>query len=193
MFDFSWGEVMLIGGVALVVIGPKDLPKALRTVGQMTAKVKRMAAEFHTQFNEAMREADLEDARREVADLNRTVSSTVSGGFNPIQTIRDEIKSAVEKPAAVPTSAALAEATAQLEAERREEPASIEPALVVPALHAPDAAEPALGGPPAPDPALPPDVPELAPPAEHPPQPAPQTVEPSVPHDAAARPVGAHP
>ena len=44
MLDMSWGEMMVIGAVALIVIGPKDLPKALRTLGNMTAKVRRMAA-----------------------------------------------------------------------------------------------------------------------------------------------------
>ena len=71
MFDMSWGEIMLIGGVALVVIGPKDLPRALRTVGQVTGKLKRMAGEFQVQFNEAMREAELDEARREVEGLHR--------------------------------------------------------------------------------------------------------------------------
>ncbi|NNM72111.1 Sec-independent protein translocase protein TatB [Enterovirga aerilata] len=96
MFDMSWGEVMVIGAVALIVIGPKDLPKALRTVGQMTAKVRRLASEFQGQFNEAMREAELDEVRREVEGINRQVSSATSGAFNPIQTIRDELKTAVE-------------------------------------------------------------------------------------------------
>ena len=64
MLDMSWGEVMLIGGVALIVIGPKDLPKALRTVGQVTSKLRRMAGEFQMQFNEAIREAELDDVRQ---------------------------------------------------------------------------------------------------------------------------------
>lgn len=102
MFDMSWGEVMVIGGVALIVIGPKDLPKALRTVGQMTTKVRRLASEFQSQFNEAMREAELDDVRREVEGLNRDVRTATSGAFNPIQTIRDELKTAVEKPVADP-------------------------------------------------------------------------------------------
>jgi sec-independent protein translocase protein TatB len=96
MFDMSWGEVMVIGGVALIVIGPKDLPKALRTVGQMTAKVRRLASEFQGQFNEAMREAELDEVRREVEGINRSVSSATSSAFNPIQSIRDELKTAVE-------------------------------------------------------------------------------------------------
>ena len=96
MFDMSWGEVMIIGGVALIVIGPKDLPKALRTVGQMTAKVRRLASEFQGQFSEAMREAELDDVRREVEGINRQVSSATSTAFNPIQSIRDELKTAVD-------------------------------------------------------------------------------------------------
>ncbi|TNC16283.1 twin-arginine translocase subunit TatB [Methylobacterium terricola] len=96
MFDMSWGEVMLIGGVALVVIGPKDLPKALRTVGQVTARLKRMAGEFQSQFSEAMREAELDEVRREVEGINRSVSSATTTGFNPVQTIRNEIKGAVD-------------------------------------------------------------------------------------------------
>ncbi|WP_082173032.1 Sec-independent protein translocase protein TatB [Methylobacterium platani] len=96
MFDMSWGEVMLIGGVALVVIGPKDLPKALRTVGQVTARLKRMAGEFQSQFSEAMREAELDEVRREVEGINRSVASATTTGFNPVQTIRNEIKGAVD-------------------------------------------------------------------------------------------------
>lgn len=96
MFDMSWGEIMVIGGVALIVIGPKDLPRALRTVGQMTTKVRRMAGEFQAQFSEAMREAELDDVRKEVEGLNRDVASATSTAFNPIQTIREEIKGAVE-------------------------------------------------------------------------------------------------
>ncbi|MBX9875070.1 MAG: Sec-independent protein translocase protein TatB, partial [Thermoleophilia bacterium] len=61
MFDIAWSEFMLIGAVALVVIGPKDLPKAMRTVGQAVGKIRRMASEFQGQFNEAMREAELHD------------------------------------------------------------------------------------------------------------------------------------
>lgn len=126
MFDMSWGEVMLIGGVALIVIGPKDLPRALRTVGQMTAKLRRMAGEFQAQFNEAMREAELDEVRREVEGINRSVSSA-SAPFNPIQSIRNEIRGAVEAPtppAPPPSNEALAAATAQLQAESAASPAA---------------------------------------------------------------------
>ena len=95
MLDMSWGEILVIGAVALIVIGPKDLPKALRTVGQMTTKIRRMAGEFQSQFNEAMREAELDEVRKQVSDINQSVSS-LNTGFNPIQTVRDEMKSAIE-------------------------------------------------------------------------------------------------
>ena len=57
MFDISWTEFLLVGIVALIVIGPKELPGVLRTLGQYTRKVRGMAAEFQNQFQEAMREA----------------------------------------------------------------------------------------------------------------------------------------
>jgi sec-independent protein translocase protein TatB len=104
MFDMSWGEIMVIGGVALIVIGPKDLPKALRTVGQMTAKVRRLAGEFQSQFSEAMREAELQDVKKEMEGLHRDVASASSTAFNPIQTIRDELKGAVESKPADPVT-----------------------------------------------------------------------------------------
>ncbi|MEZ0170287.1 Sec-independent protein translocase protein TatB [Microvirga sp. TS319] len=105
MLDMSWGEVMVIGAVALIVIGPKDLPRALRTVGQVTGKLRRMAAEFQGQFNEAMREAELDDVKKQLQGMNDSVSSLNSTSFNPIQTIRDELKTAIEKPETAPALA----------------------------------------------------------------------------------------
>src|SRR3712207_9022491 len=100
MFDMSWGEVMVIGAVALIVIGPKDLPKALRTLGNMTSQVRRMASEFQSQFNDAMREAELDEIRKQVEGVNQSVA-----GFNPIENVRDELKGAIERPAQPSTSA----------------------------------------------------------------------------------------
>lgn len=88
MFDIGWGELIVIGIVALIAIGPKELPAALRTLGQWTTKIRRMASEFQNQFHEAMREA-------EMADLKKQVDSLTSG-FDPIETARREIESAVE-------------------------------------------------------------------------------------------------
>jgi sec-independent protein translocase protein TatB len=105
MLDMSWGEIMVIGAVALIVIGPKDLPKALRTVGQMTSKLRRMAAEFQGQFNEAMREAELDEVKKQLQGVNDSVSSVGSTNFNPIQTIRDELKTSIEAPVPAPEKA----------------------------------------------------------------------------------------
>ena len=148
MLDMSWGEVMLIGGVALIVIGPKDLPKALRTVGQITTKLRRMAGEFQMQFNEAIREAELDEVRKEVDGIRNTVR-TASSGFNPVQTIRDELKGAVEGRVAarqgseplgpekpVADTRSLADATAQLKAEQDAvAPANADPGAVDAAPH----------------------------------------------------------
>ena len=138
MFDMSWGEVMVIGGVALIVIGPKDLPKALRTVGQMTTKVRRLASDFQGQFNEAMREAELDDVRREVEGINRQVSSATNSAFNPIQTIRDELKTAVDARPTTVSGALSPSADASLPAGAVEEAGpipQIEPMPDLPAAH----------------------------------------------------------
>ncbi|MGV2979097.1 Sec-independent protein translocase protein TatB [Camelimonas sp. ID_303_24] len=95
MFDIGWSELLLIGGVALVVIGPKDLPRALRTLGQTTTKVKRMAADFQRQFNDAMREADMEEFRKGVSDVVDTARD-LKNNFNPIDRLRSEIKGAID-------------------------------------------------------------------------------------------------
>jgi sec-independent protein translocase protein TatB len=72
MFDISWTELLVIAAVALIVIGPKDLPRALRTLGAWLAKVQSMAREFQQQFNEAVREVELDSIKKEVDDLSRT-------------------------------------------------------------------------------------------------------------------------
>ena len=69
MFDISWTEFLLIGVVALIVIGPKELPAVLRTLGQWTRRVRSMAADFQGQFQEAMREAEMADLKKQVDDI----------------------------------------------------------------------------------------------------------------------------
>jgi len=75
MLDVGWSELVIIGVVALVVVGPKELPSLLRTVGQWAGKARRMAAEFQGQLNEAIREAELDDVKKSVDDL-RSLSPT---------------------------------------------------------------------------------------------------------------------
>ena len=69
MFDIAWSELALIGAVALIVIGPKDLPRVMRTLGQWTRRARMMAAEFQRNFDEMMREAELHELRKEVESI----------------------------------------------------------------------------------------------------------------------------
>lgn len=75
MFDIGWSELVVIGVVALIVIGPKELPGVLRTVGQWMGKVRRMASEFQGQFNEAMREAEMADLKKSFDEIKDTAST----------------------------------------------------------------------------------------------------------------------
>jgi sec-independent protein translocase protein TatB len=83
MFDFAWSEIALIGIVALVAIGPKDLPIAIKAVAAMLKKARRMAAEFQTHVDDLVKEADLHEVRDQINSLR---------GFN----IRREIEKAVD-------------------------------------------------------------------------------------------------
>jgi sec-independent protein translocase protein TatB len=69
MFDIGWSEFVVIGVVALIVIGPKELPGVLRAIGHWTTKIRRMAGEFQSQFQEAMREAEMADLKKQVDGL----------------------------------------------------------------------------------------------------------------------------
>src|SRR6516162_4456367 len=82
MFDFSWGELVVIGAVALIVIGPKELPTVLRTLGQWMTKIRRMASEFQGQFQEAMREAEMADLKREIDTATRGFGSHFDDPFD---------------------------------------------------------------------------------------------------------------
>jgi sec-independent protein translocase protein TatB len=92
MFEIGWSEILLIGIVALIAIGPKELPGVLRTVGQWTAKLRRMATEFQNQFHEAMREAELADLKKEVDEMTSQAKSYAN--FDPVADVRREFESA---------------------------------------------------------------------------------------------------
>jgi len=89
MFDISWTEFLLIGIVALVVIGPKELPGVMRTLGQWTRKVRGMAADFQNQFHEAMREAEMADLKKQVDDMAQDFKN-----IDPLKGVRDDVESA---------------------------------------------------------------------------------------------------
>src|SRR5918997_1476369 len=84
MIDLAWSEIALIAVVALVVIGPKDLPEAVRGVARGIQKLRRMAGEFRSQADELVREANLDEIRQQIHDIR---------SFN----VRDEFEKAVDK------------------------------------------------------------------------------------------------
>jgi sec-independent protein translocase protein TatB len=98
MFDFSSGELLLIALAVLIFIKPKDLPMVLRTVGQWTGKIRRMAGEFQDQFREAMREAEMADIKKQVDEMTAAAQDITR--YNPLDDVHKELNSALsDKPA----------------------------------------------------------------------------------------------
>jgi sec-independent protein translocase protein TatB len=82
MFDIGWSELLVVGALALIVVGPKDLPRMLRTFGKYTAQARGMARDFQRSMEDAAREADLtemkelRDTARQLGDLRRDMSAS---------------------------------------------------------------------------------------------------------------------
>lgn len=94
MFDFAWSEIVLIGAVALIAIGPKDMPAAIRTVSSMIKKARRMAAEFQTHVDEMVREADLGDVKRTFNEIrNFDVHGALEKAVDPDRSLRKTFES----------------------------------------------------------------------------------------------------
>ena len=79
MFDIGWSELVVIAVVALVAIGPKELPGVLRTVGQWIGKARKLAGEFQGQFREAMREAEMADLKKSFDEVKEAATGFTSG------------------------------------------------------------------------------------------------------------------
>jgi sec-independent protein translocase protein TatB len=93
MFGLGWGEMVVIGIVALIAIGPKELPTVLRSAGQWIGKIRRMAAEFQGQFQEALREAELSDLKKHAEDITSDITK-----FDPMADTQKEVEKAFEMP-----------------------------------------------------------------------------------------------
>ena len=81
MFDIGWSELVVIAVVALIAIGPKELPGVLRMVGQWMGKARKMAAEFQGQFNEAMREAEMADLKKSFDEVKEAATGFAGGNI----------------------------------------------------------------------------------------------------------------
>jgi len=102
MFDIGWSEFVVIAVVALIAIGPKELPGVLRMVGQWMGKARKMAAEFQNQFQEAMREAEMADLKKSFDEVKEAASGFTSG--NVMTSLQKDVSAAlniedVDKPA----------------------------------------------------------------------------------------------
>ena len=116
MFDLAWSEIALIGVVALIAIGPKDMPVAIKAVAQMVKKARRMAAEFQTHVDEMVREANLHEVRDQINDIrSMDIKGKILNAVDNDGSIRRTIN---ERPfnAAPPPVTPVADAPADVEA-----------------------------------------------------------------------------
>lgn len=124
MFDFGWSELVVIAVVALIAIGPKELPGVLRMVGQWMGKARKMAGEFQGQFQEAMREAEMADLKKTFDEVKET--ATGFAGNNVMTSLQKDVsdslriddlnKPEVDAQVASVTDAPATPATSQIEA-----------------------------------------------------------------------------
>src|SRR5438045_3254076 len=108
MFDIGWSELVVIAVVALIAIGPKELPGVLRMVGQWMGKARKMAAEFQGQFQEAMREAEMADLKKSFDEVKEAASGFA--GNNLMTSLQKDVSDALrvdalDKPAETTTAA----------------------------------------------------------------------------------------
>ena len=105
MFDIGWPELLVVAIVLIVVVGPKDLPPMLRAFGRTTKKLRAMASEFRGQFDEALREADLDDVKKTFDDARKlNPMQSIRDAVNPLKDTAKDIKADLEKAVNTPSS-----------------------------------------------------------------------------------------
>jgi Tat protein translocase TatB subunit len=93
MLDFSWSELALIGVVALVVIGPKDLPKALRTAGIWVRKARTISREFQSSVEQMMREAELDEVKKQIESVSSVnIAKEIEKAVDPTGDLAESLK-----------------------------------------------------------------------------------------------------
>lgn len=136
MFDLGWSKVIILAVVAIIVVGPKELPALLRAVGQFIAQLRRHAAEFRTQFDEAMKSTELDQIRKDVEAIKTDATASLRGIERSIEQDVNAAKSSFEESKA-PVENAMGPADATIA------PAPAEIASAANTNDAPPAAEPA--------------------------------------------------
>jgi sec-independent protein translocase protein TatB len=119
MFDISLSELLVIAIVAIIFIGPKELPMVLYNLARGIGKLRRMAEEFRQQFMDQMRESGYEDLHKDMQALR---------GLNPVNQLRDSFDDLVRKAASTPPAAAAAAAAAPAASSEPAAPAEAAPA-----------------------------------------------------------------
>ncbi|WP_193369200.1 Sec-independent protein translocase protein TatB [Pelagibius marinus] len=109
MFDIGWSEMAVIALIALVVIGPKDLPKTMKTIAHWMRKARSLTREFQSGIDEMVREAELEDAKKALeATRGGNLQRTLSNALDPDDEVGGEVR-AIEKEARSESSASSSE------------------------------------------------------------------------------------
>src|SRR5450631_1136190 len=133
MFNLGWGELVVIGIVALIAIGPKELPTVLRTLGQWMGKVRRMANEFQGQFQEALREAEFADLKKHADDISSSVSEFST--IDPLADVQKDVERSFEQ---TPATDSPPPVTPAVDAANPPPPAALpEPAPPLPTIDVP--------------------------------------------------------
>ena len=104
MLDIGWSELLVIAIVLIVVVGPKDLPPMLRAFGKMTSNLRKMAGDFRSQFDEALRESELDDVRRTISDAQRlNPTNALREAINPLRQMGQDIRNDLQRSTQVPS------------------------------------------------------------------------------------------
>jgi sec-independent protein translocase protein TatB len=128
MFDITSSKLLILAVVALIVVGPKDLPILLRTIGKYLGIIRRHAAEFRGQFDEAMREAELDGLKKEFDAVSREVRATIDVGARAIDEQIEASRVNVEAPKFGLSTAPASEPPAAETPDDKALPAPAEPA-----------------------------------------------------------------
>ncbi|MCB1519370.1 MAG: twin-arginine translocase subunit TatB [Hyphomicrobiaceae bacterium] len=96
MFDIGWQEILVIGVIALIVVGPKELPGLLRTIGRYAGMLKRQAGEFRSHFDQALREAELDQLKNDVTGFKSEIEGTIRDTARAAEREMDDVRRSAE-------------------------------------------------------------------------------------------------